>query len=243
MTHANAQCAIYIDFECLATKQRHPALLGVLVGAGAEEFEQVITDERLAPGRVAARKTSRIATAADAVGEVVARAKAENRMLVGWSLFDRDRLVQARPDLEGEIKAKNPNALKVAKPWRHNLYPDFAIERGDRYAATHTLDKYAGPRGLSRRPASSRRAGKVDPAHAAPASIDGRRILVYRRRRRNATGTGCSPTTATTASRSGTSSSKPVERWSPGGHTSRHGSAWTTAPGASASGPGPTAQG
>ncbi len=108
MTHANAQCAIYIDFECLATKPPHPALLGVLVGAGAEEFEQVITDERLAPARVAARKTSRIATAADAVGEVVARAKAENRMLVGWSLFDRDRLVQARPDLEGEIKARDP---------------------------------------------------------------------------------------------------------------------------------------
>jgi len=64
-------------------------------------------------------------------------------MLVGWSLFDRDRLVQARPDLEGEIKARYLNALKSAKPWRQKLYPDFVIKRKGRFAATHTLDKYA----------------------------------------------------------------------------------------------------
>ena len=98
MTSADAQRAIFVDFECLATEPPHPALLGVLVGSGDEQFEQIITDDRLAPARVA-RRTLRVATASAAAGEVVARANAENRRIVGWSFFDRDRLIEASPAL------------------------------------------------------------------------------------------------------------------------------------------------
>ena len=101
MTFADAQRAIYIDFECL--KER-PALLGVLVGAEAEQLGQIITDERLAPAK-AANKRCRVAAAPDAVGALVAEARHTKRLLVGWSYFDRDRLMDARPDMKADIAA------------------------------------------------------------------------------------------------------------------------------------------
>jgi hypothetical protein len=63
MTHIDAQRAIYIDFECLQRQppqKPHPALLGVLIGAADEDFEQLITDDRLAPARIANRERTRI---------------------------------------------------------------------------------------------------------------------------------------------------------------------------------------
>jgi hypothetical protein len=69
MTHIDAQRAIYIDFECLQRQppqKPHPALLGVLIGAADEDFEQLITDDRLAPARIANRERTRIVPAADA---------------------------------------------------------------------------------------------------------------------------------------------------------------------------------
>ncbi len=142
MTFAEAQDAIYVDFECLATKPPHPALLGVLVGFRDEHFEQIITDDRLAPARVAST-TLQVATAFVAAGEVVDRANAENRRIVGWSLFDRDRLIEASPALKADINARYVNALQIARPWRARLHPKVAMEREDRFAPRHTLDKYA----------------------------------------------------------------------------------------------------
>ncbi len=142
MTSTDAQRAIYVDFECLATEPPHPALLGVLVGSGDEQFEPIITDDRLAPARVA-RRTLRVATASAAAGEVVTRANAENRRIVGWSFFDRDRLIEASPALEADINARYVNALQIARPWRRTLHPNVAMAREDRFAPKHTLDKYA----------------------------------------------------------------------------------------------------
>ena len=48
-----AAWAICIDFECLKTVPRHPALLGVLIGAQGETIEQLIVDETLAPAHSA----------------------------------------------------------------------------------------------------------------------------------------------------------------------------------------------
>ena len=142
MTFAEAQDAIYVDFECLATKPPHPALLGVLVGSRDEHFEQIITDDRLAPARVASRRL-RVATGSTAAREVVDRASAENRRIVGWSLFDRDRLIDVCPALTADIKDRYVNALEIARPWRAKLHPNVAMEREDRFAPRHTLDKYA----------------------------------------------------------------------------------------------------
>jgi hypothetical protein len=139
MTFAEAQRAIYIDFECL---KQQPALLGVLVGSEGEQLGQVITDERLAPA-VVANKRCRVATLAVTVGTLVAQATKDDRKLAGWSYFDRNRLIDARPDLKPQITALYVNALHVARPWRKTIHPGFPIEREDEFAAKHTLDKYA----------------------------------------------------------------------------------------------------
>ncbi len=145
LTFAEAQGALYIDFECLKgrpPKPPQPALLGVLVGSQGESFEQIITDERLAPAK-AANKRCRIATAPAAVGALVAEAKEGKRRIVGWSFFDRDRLIEACPDRKADIHALYANALHVARPWRQAIHSGFPIEREDPFAPKHTLDKYA----------------------------------------------------------------------------------------------------
>jgi hypothetical protein len=145
MTFADAKRAVYIDFECLKArrpKPPHPTLLGVLVSSEGESFEQIITDERLAPAKVA-NKRCRFATAPAAVGAMVAEAKEEKRRIVGWSFFDRDRLIEACPDRTVDINALYVNALHLARPWRQSIHPDFPIEREDSFAPKHTLDKYA----------------------------------------------------------------------------------------------------
>lgn len=151
-----AQHAIYIDFESLKTEPPQPALLGVLIGppspadgkadfgaAGAEDLEQLILDEALAPARVARRQRTRAISISDAVETVVRKAAADNLHIVGWSNFDRDRLVDARPDLRAEIEDHYVNALKIARPWRIKVHPSFKVDREDQFSPKHTLDKYA----------------------------------------------------------------------------------------------------
>jgi hypothetical protein len=145
MTLAEAQRAIYLDFECLKArppKPPHPALLGVLVGSEGEQFGQIITDERLAPAKVA-NKRCRFVPAPDAAEALVAEAKAGKRTIVGWSFFDRDRLTDACPSRKADINALYVNALQVARSWRQTFHPGFPIEKDDSFAAKHTLDKYA----------------------------------------------------------------------------------------------------
>ena len=72
-----------------------------------------------------------MATAADAVDTIVSLAGAHSLRIVGWSNFDRNRLVDIRPDLAHEIDTRYVNALKVARRWRGTVYPSFAIERED----------------------------------------------------------------------------------------------------------------
>ncbi|MBA3295877.1 MAG: hypothetical protein H0U19_03000, partial [Acidobacteria bacterium] len=56
-----------------------------LVGSDGEQLEQVITDEGLAPARVARRDRTSVASAPDAIGTLVAMAITEDRRIVGWS--------------------------------------------------------------------------------------------------------------------------------------------------------------
>jgi hypothetical protein len=135
--------AIYIDIESLKTDPPHCALVGVLTGTGGEELEQLIVDPRLAPARVAKRDRLRVAIWPGAVEEIVTRAVSDDRRIVGWSNFDRDRMAEARSDLRGEIHARYVNALEIARPWRRTVHPGFKIERADQFAPKHTLDKYA----------------------------------------------------------------------------------------------------
>jgi hypothetical protein len=145
MTFAEAQRAIYIGFECV---KRAPALLGVLRGADGEDPAQIITDDRLAPASVANRRC-KVAAAPVAAGALIAQTKAEARAIVGWSFFDRDRLIEARPDREVDINTHYVNALQIARPWRKTIYPAFTVEREDEHAPRHTLDKYAALAGYA----------------------------------------------------------------------------------------------
>jgi hypothetical protein len=77
------------------------------------------------------------------VEEIVTRAVSDDRRIVGWSNFDRDRMAEARPDLRDEIHARYVNALQIARPWRQKVHPGFEVERADPFAPKHTLDKYA----------------------------------------------------------------------------------------------------
>ena len=142
LTSTQAASAIYIDFESLRTTPAQVALLGVLIGAEGEDLEQLIVDERLAPGRVAKART-RVADLGDAVETLIRKAIADDRRIIGWSNFDRDRMIEARPDLRADIDRVYVNALKLARPWRARLHPSFIVEREDRFSPKHTLDKYA----------------------------------------------------------------------------------------------------
>ena len=139
----DAARSIFIDFECLKTKPPHPALLGILIGSDGEQLEQLIVDPGLWPARVGRRERARVVHAEDAVRTLVAMAASEDRPIVGWSNFDRDRMIEACPDLEREITARYVNALPTARRWRQNLYPTFKVEREDKHSARHTLDQYA----------------------------------------------------------------------------------------------------
>ena len=177
LTSTDARRAIYVDFECLTGKPPHPALLGVLIGADGpdgpdgKDLEQIIiTDPRLAPARVAKKERLRVVAAADAGAELVAMALADGRKIVGWSYFDRDRLIEACPGLEGEIRTTYVNALELARPWRSTIHPEVRIERADPHSPKHTLDKYRPAGRLPRRPPSARRdTGEMDPPHARTA--------------------------------------------------------------------------
>ena len=142
-TDTDISRAIYIDIEALQTDPPHCALVGVLTGSTGEDLEQLIVDPRLAPAHVARRDRLRVANWPDAVGTIVTRAAKEDRRIVGWSNFDRDRMAEARPDLRGEIHARYLNALEIARPWRQKVHPSFKVEREDRFSPKHTLDQYA----------------------------------------------------------------------------------------------------
>ncbi len=143
LTHDEAQRAVYVDFECLKTKPPHPALLGVLIDAADDHVDQLIIDARLAPARVAKRERTLVADPADAVDAIVNLARVDDRRIVGWSLFDRARMIEIRPDLKADVETLYANALPVARAWRQAVHPSVKIEPADPYAAKHTLDKYA----------------------------------------------------------------------------------------------------
>ena len=143
LSSADAAQSIFVDYECLMGKPPHPALLGVLIGSGGEDLQQFIVDPELAPARVAKRERTSVAEVDDVVRNIVGMAAACDLRIVGWSYFDRDRMIEACPDLGHVIKARYVNALHIARPWRRTIYPSFKIEREDEHSPKHTLDQYA----------------------------------------------------------------------------------------------------
>ena len=158
LTSGQAQRAIYIDFECLKTRPHPtPKLLGILGDAGT--FEQLILDPALAPARVA-KKYCRVIDPPVAVADLVERCEREDRLLVGWSFFDRDVAMRANPAVAERVRARYRNAIQAARPWRQWIHPSSKIERDDPHAPRHTLDKYAVLAGYP----AARRLANAEPA-------------------------------------------------------------------------------
>jgi hypothetical protein len=142
--------AIYVDIESLRTDPPHVAILGVLTGDAGEDIEQLIVDPRLAPARVAKRDRLRAVEFTTAVRELVRRATDDVVPIIGWSEFDRDRLIEACPDLARAITGRYVNALKIGRRWRATVHPGFKVDRADPFSPKHTLDQYARLAGYAR---------------------------------------------------------------------------------------------
>jgi hypothetical protein len=125
--------AIYIDFECLK-KPATPILLGILKDLrGEQHFEQLILDESLK--KIPGRDRLRHASVQEAAASLVAEADASDCPIVGWSLFDRNVLLDC--DIPESVKAgimrRYANALDIAKPWKARMYPAFKIVKAGKF--------------------------------------------------------------------------------------------------------------
>jgi hypothetical protein len=136
--------AIYLDFECLP-KPSTPVLLGILKDLrGAQHFEQVIVDDTLRSATMSAAHV-RHATIQETAEALITEADAHDCPLVGWSLFDRDVLLNCglpEPVREA-VRRRYVNALTTARPWKTKIYPEVKIGRADRLSPKNTLDKFA----------------------------------------------------------------------------------------------------
>jgi hypothetical protein len=142
-TSTEARRAIYIDVESLKTDPPHIAILGMLTGSGGAGLAQLIVDPRLAPARVAKRDRLRAVELTEAVRELVQTAADEDRRIIGWSNFDRDRLIDVCPHLAGAVRGRYVNALEIGRRWRSKVHPSFGIGRANQFSPKHTLDQYA----------------------------------------------------------------------------------------------------
>src|SRR4051812_4184354 len=137
---------MYIDFEC--RQKQLPTLLGML-GAGdatPEAFEQWILDPALASARVA-RKGTRVDQLANVAERLADEAERHDQQMVGWSFFDRNRLVQhpgVSPKAVRVVTERYANAIPVAKEWRRAYLPDWK-------PAANDLKSYFEPTGFKTR--------------------------------------------------------------------------------------------
>jgi len=121
LTEAEAQRALYIDFE--GGQDKPPVLLGILRrrGRGAEpNVFQVVLDPEFEPAGPESRGLR------EAVEIVVLRAEHRDRRIVSWSQHDLDVVRTLRdedPELVARFERRYANALAVAKRWANKLHP------------------------------------------------------------------------------------------------------------------------
>lgn len=135
LTYAEAQRALYIDFE--GRKDAPPVLLGCLRRAGSGDeptLWQAVLDPSFAPLAEADGILSLSLT--DAVERIVRRAKVNDRLIVSWSEHEL-RVVQAGcpDDLFARFERRFVNARHVAARWAR-LY------QGERRPDENSLSEY-----------------------------------------------------------------------------------------------------
>jgi hypothetical protein len=123
LTLVQARHAIYIDFE--GRKNEAPAVLGTLWMRSSRSAEpstlQYVLDRGLARANLPG------ATATPLPGELnslLRRCRKQDRVLVGWSLHEVNKVREFVPELADEFDALYRDAKSVAKAWRSLLHPE-----------------------------------------------------------------------------------------------------------------------
>ena len=145
LTPGEAERAVYIDFEALATAPRVIGLLGVAFRDGGEQVvvRQFVVDEVLRRA-VKSRPTCEATTVEEAVRTVVEKAAALDGPIVSWSNHDRD-LILNHPEvsdvLKAQVSSRHRNAISTATRWLATFRGDVRLERL-RFGGKNQLAKF-----------------------------------------------------------------------------------------------------
>src|SRR6185503_8757729 len=127
LTPSEAERAVYIDFEALATAPRVIGLLGVAFSDGGDEVVRQFVVDEILRGAVKSRPTCEGMSLEDAVRVVVEQAAALDGPIVSWSNYDRE-LIFEHPDvsngLKEHVKVLHRNSIATATRWLNRFHPD-----------------------------------------------------------------------------------------------------------------------
>jgi hypothetical protein len=151
LTAEQAGRAIYIDFE--RRKDRPPALLGVVYAEGRRRVDEqrvVLRQDIVEPALESVagsvepvddgsfyRYDTGCTSLRHSLRTIGQRAVAQDRLIVSWSCFDRDRAVEYG-DLDDETRRlfqhRFRNGIATARRWRRRARPDVVFRRERRGA-------------------------------------------------------------------------------------------------------------
>jgi hypothetical protein len=165
LNSAQATSALYIDFE--GGQNLPPSFIGIRTHEdGVDFFEQVIVErvlyrtldlqkpyhhswpkgyahvEASMPSRV--RPVRRADTFSGMVASLVNRAESEDRLIVSWSSYDRDAIVESEvvpPELKARFVTRWRDAKALAKAWKRRVHPARELTALPGHG-THRLDCY-----------------------------------------------------------------------------------------------------
>ena len=158
LTADQAARAIYIDFE--RRKDQPPALLGVVYAEGRRHVDeervvlrQDIVEPALEPvaGSVELvddgsfyRYDTESTSLRHSLRTIVQRAVAQDRLIVSWSCFDRDRVVEYGELDDATLHAfhrRFRNGIATARRWRRRVQPDLVFE-WETFGGSNKLSRY-----------------------------------------------------------------------------------------------------
>lgn len=145
LTPGEAERAVYIDFEALATAPRVIGLLGVAFRDEGDKVvvRQFVVDEILRRA-VKSRATCEGASIEDAVRFVVEKAAALDGPIVSWSNHDRDLILKhpkVSEALKAEVSARHRNAIATAARWLSTFHPDVELVK-PRFGGRNQLKEF-----------------------------------------------------------------------------------------------------
>jgi hypothetical protein len=136
-----ARRAIYVDFE--GRKNEEPAVLGTLWMPSSRSLEPTALQYVLEGGLARAKLPG--VTPTPLQGELkslLRRCRKQDRVLVGWSLHEVNKVREFVPELAEAFDALYRDAKSSAKAWRSTLHPDL-LPPHEAVQPKHRLTVYA----------------------------------------------------------------------------------------------------